>query len=85
MSIVPGVLAFSVCKIQDSVAMNLDFGDKNDRIAQSTELSRLEAARQNRETIRWILKMVPLLKRSRYYKAIFYSSQETVILPAQSY
>lgn len=31
-------LTFPVRKIQDSVAMNLEFGGKNDRIAPSTEL-----------------------------------------------
>lgn len=44
---------------------------KKDRIAPNTELiSKLEAAKQNREKITWIFKMESLLKHFRYYKAI---------------
>lgn len=58
--------------------MHLKLGDKNDRIAPKV----LNSANQrlpDREIVRWIFNMVPLLKHSRYYKAIFYSSQETVV------
>lgn len=63
--------------------MHLKLGDKNDRIAPKV-LNSANQRLSDKEIVRWIFNTVPLLKHSRYYKAIFYSSQEAVVLPKQS-